>query len=350
MSNTISELPESPRVLIILTGALGDVARGMCLVGQIKNARPQAVVSWLVSSKWAELVRKHPLVDEVVVFERERGVKGVYDVSRQLSKHSFDLALDLQRIFKSGLFSILSRAPRRIGFHSKDTKEMNWLFNNEHIPQQGDRLPKVEHYLEFLVQLGISPLRELDFGLGGLDLGQELPHVEPLLSDPAVAVVLGSSWESKEWPFEHYLELISALVHDRGVQVVLVDAPAKEAMARAITERVGEEKVLNLVGQTTLSQMAALLKSVHAVIGPDCGAGHVAAAVKTPYISLFGPTSPVRTAPYGNERLVLQADMECIPCYKRSCPLGQNACMARISPGDVLTALDRVLVNQQGSV
>jgi ADP-heptose:LPS heptosyltransferase len=201
-------------------------------------------------------------------------------------------------------------------------------------------LPKVEHYLEFLVYLGINPLHELDFGLGGLDLGQELPHVEPLLSDPAVAVVLGSSWESKEWPFEHYLELVSALVHDRGVQVVLVDAPAKEAMARAITERVGEDKVVNLVGRTTLPQMAAVLKSVHAVIGPDCGAGHVAAAVKTPYISLFGPTSPVRTAPYGNERFVLQADMPCIPCYKRSCPHGMSECMARILPSNVLELLD----------
>ncbi len=346
MSSIRPPISESPHVLIILTGALGDVVRGMCLVKQIKDARPGCTISWLVSAKWAGLVQRHPQLDEVIVFDRARGVKGIYDVSRQLSKKSFDVALDLQRIFKSGFFSMLSRATHRIGFHRKDAKEMNWLFNNEQIPAFGEKLPKIQHYSQFLVHLGINPADELDFGLEGLDLKTELPHVKQLLSDSAVAVVLGSSWRSKEWPFEHYLDLISSMTRKRGLQVVLVDSPAKISQAHQITERIGDDTVLNLVGQTSLPQMAAVLKSVDAAIGPDCGAGHVAAAVKTPYISLFGPTSPQRTAPHGNEHLVLQAGMECIPCYKRSCPGRHRECMSRISPDDVLDALDAVLETQ----
>ena len=186
-------------ILIILTGSLGDIARGLCLVAQIKKNLPDCRVSWLVESRWAALVGLHGQIDNVIIFQRAWRLSAVRQLYQDLRREKFDITLDLQRILKSGFFSLLSGAGRRIGFHRRNAKEFNWIFNNDHIGYFSDDLPKIRHYLKFTEHLGLPVPDALDFGLSSLNPAATAPQVINELQQPFAAVVLGTSWESKNW-------------------------------------------------------------------------------------------------------------------------------------------------------
>ena len=123
------------RILIVLLGALGDVARGLTVASQLKDLEAGIHITWLIEPKCRELLRYCQDIDETIVFERGRGIGALFALRRELRQRRFDLTLDLQRHFKSGLFSRLSRASQRIGFHRRNAKELNWLFSTATIPE-----------------------------------------------------------------------------------------------------------------------------------------------------------------------------------------------------------------------
>ncbi len=327
-----TRLPPSPSILIILMGALGDVARGLCLVSHIKKHRPQSSIFWLVEPKWAEVVRFHPDIQRVIVFDRPRGVSAVMALHKELSAQSFDVTLDLQRHFKSGFFSLLSGAKRRIGFHRRNAKEFNWLMNNEQIAYSEGGLSKIDLYIRFVRQLGLPAPNSLDFGFSSLGLDRVRPDIKARLAGPFLAIVMGSSWKSKDWVFEGYRELVAEILANEKMGIVLLGDRSQVASAEQLTKAIRHPQLVDLVGKTTLLELTAILKAASAAVGPDSGPGHLAGAVKTPYISLFGPTDPTLTAPYGSEHLVVQVKLECGPCYKRECPTPERWCMRQIDP------------------
>lgn len=332
MSETSVKTPPSDSsILIILMGSLGDVARGLCLVSHIKKNLPESRITWLVEPKWVELVKLHPRIDKVLVFNRPEGVLAVWELYKALGHEHFDIALDLQRHFKSGFFSWLSGAKRRIGFNRRNAKEGNWLFNNERIEYFSDELPKLRHYLKFTEYLGLPAPNSLDFGLASLDLRPNAPDIISDGKDPIIAVVIGSSWESKDWFFERYYGLLKDLLYSEKMHVVLLGDGSQVTSALQLVRKLNAPGLINLVGKTSLLELATVLKAVAVAVGPDSGPSHVAAAVGTPYVSLFGPTSPRRTAPYGSETLVVQARVDCAPCYKKQCPGLDTICMRKIS-------------------
>ena len=335
--------PSDSSILIILMGSLGDVARGLCLVSHIKKNLPESRITWLVEPKWVELVKLHPRIDKVLVFNRPKGVLAVWDLYKVLGQEHFDIALDLQRHFKSGFLSWLSGAKRRVGFNRRNAKEVNWLFNNERIEYFSDELPKLRHYLKFTEYLGLPVPNSLDFGLASLDLRRNAPNIISGVKGPIIAVVIGSSWESKDWFFEGYYGLLKDLLYSEKMQVVLLGDGSQVTSALQLVKKLRDPGLINLVGKTSLLELAAVLKSVTVAVGPDSGPSHVAAAVGTPYVSLFGPTSPRRTAPYGSENLVVQASVDCAPCYKKQCPGLDRICMRKISVEKVKEKLSEAL-------
>jgi len=335
--------PSDSSILIILMGSLGDVARGLCLVSHIKKNLPESRITWLVEPKWVELVKLHPRIDKVLVFNRPKGALAVWDLYKVLGQEHFDIALDLQRHFKSGFFSWLSGAKRKVGFNRRNAKEVNWLFNNERIEYFSDELPKLRHYLKFTEYLGLPEPKSLDFGLASLDLRRNAPDIISGGKGPIVAVVIGSSWESKDWFFEGYYGLLKDLLYSEKMQVVLLGDGSQVTSALQLVKKLRDPGLINLVGKTSLLELAAVLKSVTVAVGPDSGPSHVATAVGTPYVSLFGPTSPRRTAPHGSENLVVQASVDCAPCYKKQCPGLDRICMRKISVEKVKEKLSEAL-------
>ena len=328
---TPKTLSIAPSILIILTGSLGDVTRGLCLVTHIKNNLPQSRVTWLVEPMCAELVGFHPWIDKMIVFNRSKHILGVWDLYKDLLREHFDITLDLQRHFKSGLFALLSGAKRRIGFNRQDAKEFNWIFNNEHIEYAGDELPKLHHYLKFTEYLGLSEPGSLEFGFSFLDEEFAGPNIATKISEPFIAVVMGSSWESKDWFFEGYYQLVKEILSSEKRRVILLGDSSQVSSAAKLNQKVDSHALINMVGKTSILELVAVLKAAAAGVGPDSGPGHLAAAVGTPYVTLFGPTSPRRAAPYKCGHLVVQSELSCIACYKKQCPDLDKQCMRLIS-------------------
>ena len=218
----------------------------------------------------------------------------MWDLYQKLQKEHFDITLDLQRHLKSGFFSLLSGAKRRIGFHRKNAKELNWLFNNESIPYCDENLPKLGHYLKFTEHLGLPEPNRLDFGLNSLDVNKLVPPAVVAIQNSFIAVVMGSSWESKNWNFEGYGNLVQHIIKNQNRHVVLLGGSDQWTVAQKHIEKANSPNIINLTGNS-LIEMTAVLKAAAAAVGPDSGPGHLAAAVGTPYVTLFGPT-PARQA------------------------------------------------------
>jgi heptosyltransferase-1 len=348
-NSSIKRIPPSPSILIILMGSLGDVARGLCLVDHIKTNLLQSRVTWLVEPKWSELVKLNRQIDRMIIFKRAWLLSAVWGLIKDLRQDHFDITLDLQRIFKSGFISLLSGAKRRIGFHRRNAKEFNWIFNNEHIGYSSDDLPKISHYLKFTEYLGLSEPEKLEFGFSSLNPSKTAPEIIAKMNQPYIVVVLGTSWKSKNWNYEGYAGLIQRILADRILKVVLVGDSSRASMAADLTQKFQTPDVIDLVGQTSLAQLAALLKAAAVGVGPDSGPGHVATAVKTPFVTLFGPTSPQRTAPFGNHHLVVDAGSSCAPGYKKRCADRNQQCLNSIHPEAVMEKVSLALAEYANS-
>jgi lipopolysaccharide heptosyltransferase I len=333
-------------ILLILMGSLGDVARGLCLVSHIKRHRPAARVTWLIEPACAELAGLHPGIDQVIVFQRSWRPQALRQLAAELRRRHFDVTLDLQRLFKSGFFSLLSGARRRIGFHPRNAKELNWLFNNEHIPFFSDEIPKIRHYLKFCDPIGLPQPQQLEFGLAHIRTADVGPEEIRAWRRPFVALVLGSAWQSKDWTEGGYQGLIARILEHGSLGVVLLGDRSRTGLARRLAQRFRSARLFALAGKTTLTQLVATLQAAAAAVGPDSGPGHLAAAVGTPFVTLFGPTSPRRTAPFGCEHLVVKAEIDCAPCYRRTCPKPNRRCMHAVTVGAVVEKLSQALAGR----
>jgi lipopolysaccharide heptosyltransferase I len=199
------------------------------------------------------------------------------------------------------------------------------------------------HYLKFTEFLGCPRQETLDFGFSGPRLLSLAADILSEVHRPFIAIVLGTTWISKEWFFDSYARLIEDLIKETSMDVVIVDTMAKYDMACELEKKIQSSRLINLVGKTSILELVAVFKEASVGVGPDCGSAHISAAGKTPYVTLFGPTSPERTAPYGSEDLVVSVNMSCAPCYKRKCPLKDTPCMRTITVEDVKEKIFKTL-------
>jgi len=274
------------------------------------------------------------------VFERSGGARAFWAFLRRVRAGGFDLVLDLQRHLKSGLVSAASRAPVRVGFHRRNAKELNWLFNTHTIDPVDGRGWKVDHYLRFAARLdlpettptfGISLRADEDAGVAAL-LGSR-PR-------PYAALVLASTWESRLWFPEGFAALADGLDALGLDSVLLGGADAREIAGATMTA--ARCPPLDLTGRTSLREAYGILARARIAVAPDCGPMHLAAAAGTPVVSLWGATTPARSAPFGSEHLVVVGRVACAPCYRRRCPIGRQ-CMQAITPARVLAQVTRAL-------
>ncbi len=329
------------RILIVLLGAIGDVTRALPLLTRLRRSYPDAHIAWAVEPAAAPLLEVHPALDEVILYRRTEGFFTFLSFLQEIRRRRFDFVLDLQRHAKSGIVSWCSRATVRLGFHRSNTKEGNWLFNTHTIAPIPDFSLKLGQYLQFakMLQLPDDAVR-FDLRLHP----DEEQRVEMQLADtrrPFAVFFLGSRWPSRFW-FPHATAAVAqTLIHTYGMGIVLIGAKSEVAFAQEVMKAVGTG-VTNLTGQTSLRDLIGIFSRARFAMGPDCGPMHIAAATGIPVISLWGATSPIRSAPWGSEALVLQGTTACSPCYVRRCPI-ERRCMQRITPEQVLALAQTVL-------
>lgn len=316
-------------------GSLGDVVRGLTVADAIKAQHPDTHITWIIEPKCREMAELSKSIDELIVFQRGKPL-GFLRLIYALLMRRFDVTLDMQRHFKSGIISFLSRAPRRIGFHRSNSKEGNWIFQTATIPAEDKNSNKFLMYRHFASALGLNP---------PLDARLSLRISRNAHEGAYVFIVMGSSWHSKNWVREGYSRLVRDL-RTQGYECILVGGRGDSELADQVLADINDPKVRSLCGRTTLAELIGIIKGAAVGIGPDSGPGHLAAAVGVPYVSLFGPTEPRRVAPVGYDNLVVTSAVGCAPCYKRVCPGLNKICMRLIS---VPKILEKVRLAVEGS-
>jgi heptosyltransferase I len=296
----MSELrwPAQNICIVLLTG-LGDVVHGLPLVNALKDDDPTRRITWIVEPMPAPLLTPHPSVDEVIVYEKKRGLRGVLDLRRALKGRKFDLTLNLNVYFKSVWPTVLSGAPHRLGFDRGRSFEGVWMFSNHHL-QRRPRAHTQDMFLEFLEALGLPLPAKLAWRIpitpderaaqaeffGGLD------------GRPVAAIVPATANPRKDWYADRWAAVADALDHDFGFQVILVGGPGarEQSIAREITERAATKPVWAL--GDGIRRLAWLLDGSSLVLGPDTGPVHIARAMDKPVIGLYGHTNPWRVGPW----------------------------------------------------
>jgi len=332
------------RILIVLHGSIGDVTRALPLAEILRRGFPQAFLAWSIEPACSPLLRGNCAIDDVLLFDRRNWWKHAGGFLARVRAGNFDLVLDLQRIFKSGFIGWWSGARRRIGFHRRDGKEFNWIFNNLHIPEYGEKIPKLEHYLKFADFLGLEHASvQWDFAL----TEEEQDSVDQRLGrtdQPFAVLFVGTRWQSKQWfPFQ-MSHCADYLERNHNLGVVLLGGNEDRKTAEEV-EPLCRTPLLNLVGQTSLREAIGVIQRAKIAIGPDTGLMHIAAAVRTPVISLWGATRPQRTGPFGFGDLALQGEAPCVPCQRRTCSIGR-ICLQSITAEQIDAKINAALAGQ----
>ncbi len=264
-------------ILIVKPSSLGDVIHALPTVNLIRQRFPDAHIAWLINAELSSLLQRCPLINDRIEFRR-RDRRAWLPLLNQLRRQHFDLVVDLQGLLRTGIFSAATRAPRRIGL--SDAREGARLFYTEVVPVPREHA--VNRYLRAARHLGCpdGPI-EFPLGLEG-----------PAPSRPLIALNPLARWETKIWGDDRFSALLDRLPAER---VVLIGSAGE----RDRIEAINRGRARNLAGTLDLYELAELYRQCAVVITNDTGPMHLAAAVGTPVIALFGPTDPALVGPYG---------------------------------------------------
>jgi heptosyltransferase I len=297
-SHSLLERPPR-RVAVVLLSAIGDVVHGMPVVTSLAEAWPEARIDWVIQPGPGALVAPHPDVSDFVPFTRLQGAAALAEVAdfrRRVAGRRYDLVLALQVYFKAGLLTGLLEAPVKLGFDRARAADLNGLFVTHRIPAR-----PVQHvqdqYFEFLEQLGVPVVREWRFGFSEAERRAQEAFFEEL-DRPALAVVLRTTRKEKDWIPERYARVLEAAESELGLRPVLVGSgAAAERAVAAEVERLTGARTVNAL-RDDLRRLAWILEGSALVLSPDTGPLHMASALGTPVVGLYGATDPRRAGPY----------------------------------------------------
>jgi lipopolysaccharide heptosyltransferase I len=366
------------RILLIKPSAVGDVIHTLPVLARLRAGYPEARIDWLLTPAIAELVRHHPALSGVLLFPRgdfgrlwrlPSALVGLARLLAAIRQSRYDLVIDLHGQFRSAAFTLATGAGVRVGFDRPrrevwsraprlpaetyrhawtGAREGAWVAYTHRIPIPTLDVHAVDRYLWLAPLLGL-PDGPPEFHVPVPPQAEE--RVEALLRPlgrggrPLAVLVPGTTWETKRWQVEGFAEVARHLVRT-GRAVVLAGSAGERGLARVVVERC--PGALDLCGQTTLSEMAALTRRAAACITNDSGTMHLAVALGRPVVSVFGPTDPLWIGPYGRPGAVVRADLSCSPCYLRKlsrCPY-DHACMRQVGAAQVIERLESALAGR----
>ncbi len=347
---------EIRRIAIIKLDHIGDVILSIPAIANLRASFPQAHIAMVVKSSSELVARYIPYVDEILCydaryFDRSRGGK-MLDLSRgmrfarEMRNREFDLIVDLRGSFASLLFAMIAKSEHRVdrGTYLVQRKSGRISPVSEH---------EAEVNMDILARAGVPiRLKEMFLELEKADLdsvdsllraGGELN-----LHSPVVVIHPGGPASLKRWSAERYAQLTCELLREYNARIVLVGGKGEKQIAHSIVSEMNEQ-AFDLSGRTTLGQLAAVLRRADLFIGNDSGPMHLAAACGTKVIGLFGPTSPQRFRPYGDNCIALRMETDCPPCMREECRRPEYRCIDSISVNDVMNTV-RQMFPRSGSM
>ena len=292
--------PPPREICIVMLSAIGDAVHVLPVATALKRAWPDTRITWVIQPVPHMLVNGHPAIDDFVLFHRRRGLAGAWafrDLRSQMRGRQFDLLIGLQVYFKAGVITALTPARVKLGFDRSRARDAQWLFTNRRIPFHPQQHVQ-DQYFEFLRYLGIDP-EPVTWDLRLSDDEREAQRrFFAELGRPACAVVVGTSKVEKNWTAAGYARVLEVVDRDHGLRPVIVGGPStvERRMADDVLSMC-KAQVVDTLGND-LRKLTWLLDGSALVISPDTGPLHIARALGTPAVSLFGYTNPKRAGPY----------------------------------------------------
>jgi heptosyltransferase-2 len=346
---------EIKRILVKGTNWVGDTLMSFPAVHSLRRLFPKADISVLVKSYLAELWKDNPDIDEVIPYDFAASagrIFGQLQAAQVIKQKEIDVGVIFPRSFSSALMLFLGGVPCRIGYRDKIR---DWLLT-ERVDRTTDVLSghRMYYYLKLIESLGPCPLPSLP----SLSLNEKTQlWADAFLSQNGLRGRLliglnpGATYgEAKCWPVERFAELGRRFIKDYGASILIFGSsrPQEKALNATIAQGIGEG-CLNLSGRTSLLELASLLRHCQLLITNDTGTMHVAAAVGTRVVAIFGPTDPRTTSPLGDGHVVIHEEVPCSPCLKRVCP-EDHRCMDLIGVEGVYRTVSAHLNGKTSSV
>lgn len=334
---------QADRICIVLLSGIGDVVHGLPIAQALKAQRPEREVIWVSQPAPAQILRSHPAVDRVVLFDRHRGLRGLGQLWAAMRKDRCTVALNLQWYLKGVWPTLFSGASTRIGLPRNKTRDREHIFNTHHLPD-GPWKHAQDLFLDMLDLVEVprpSPLR-WDLPFTDDEKTEALAFFDGLGSRPIAAVAVASSNRRKDWPVERYIPLVDALQEDLGFRVLLIGGPGvrEREAAHQVADGARTAPVWGL-GDSVRRLMWSIDRA-DLVISPDTSSVHIAHGLGVPVVSLYGHTNPARVGPYRDFRdLVIDryTDPDEEPDPDRWDP--RHGRMEQISVADVLERVER---------
>jgi heptosyltransferase I len=339
------------RILIVKLSAIGDIIHTLPAVAALRRAYPEAWLAWIVERAGASLLRGNPDLDELITVDTHAwranwwmGLRHIWYVTRHLRRASFDLCIDFQGLLKSALFAYVSGAPQRLGFPRQLCREpLSVVFTNLRGPLVDPTAHVVDQAVELLQALGVTTSeRRFTIPLTDADehFAERVWRELGLWSDvPVVVLYPGAAWKTKRWGELNFARLNDALIRRFQVRTLLTWGPGEEFLVQRVARATAYTPAI--APATTLLQLAALIARCRVFVGGDTGPLHLAAAMGTPTVALFGPSSPQRNGPYGPGHVVLHRQLPCSHCYQRTC--NHWECLPGIEVETVVNAVGSLL-------
>jgi lipopolysaccharide heptosyltransferase I len=325
-------------ILVVRLGALGDVVHAVPAVAALRVAFPSARIDWLVEAKHRAIVDLVTVVDRAIVLERP-SIAGWTTAVRTMRQIAYDVAIDLQGLMKSAVLARASGARRVVGFsiwHLRE-KTARPFYSDAHEAEGGHVIAK---NLRLLRAVGVQdeivrfPLAEVH--------SSALAELRGRVSGRFALINAGAAWPNKRWPPRAFGELAS-FIHDAcGLTPVVLWGPGEEALAGAVVASSSGSAVV--APRTTIDDIVALAREAALVVSGDTGPLHIATAVGTPTVSIFGPTDPERNGSFDPRDVTVSRYDSCGCHYDRTCHQ-DTWCLQSVTVAEVCAAVQRRLAN-----
>jgi heptosyltransferase I len=373
-SNGLSVLPadlksrDFHKILLIKLSAIGDVVQTIPLLNVLRRRYPSAQIDWLVKPALAELLQGNPAISNVIAFGGKDGSFFSYArLAGKLRANAYDLVLDMQGQLRTAVIVLATGAPVRVGFdrprasvwdasprrfpaearkHAwQGAREGSWLAYTHHIPIPTLDIHAVDRYLSVGAMLGF-PAAQPDFSFpippAASTRVEALLHERGLTGIPLVIIAPGTIWETKHWGTEKFAEVARHFLR-KGFAVALIGSRRERGICEDVARLA--PGAVDIAGETTLTELAALIGRSAISVTNDSGPMHLSVALDRPVVAIFGPTDPVWIGPYGHPDNALRAGVPCSPCLLRQlsrCHYG-HVCMEQVSARAVIARIDHVL-------
>jgi lipopolysaccharide heptosyltransferase I len=334
------------KFLIVKLGALGDIVHAIPVAAALRRAHPDAAIDWLVSAKHREILDLVPIIDNrLVVNDRKSSAGGMSlpESIRELRRRRYDAAIDLQGLLKSAVVSRLSGAPRVVGFNRKYARESlaSSFYTDVHDPGGAGMYATSE--TRHVVDINLGLLASLDIAAGPAEFPITIP------ASPAAQEMLertngryallnpGAAWPNKRWPPDRLGALARALHERHGLRSVILWGPGERSLGEAVVAEAANAALLS--PQTTIADIVALARHAQIMVSGDTGPTHIASAVGTPLVGIYGPTRPERNGPWLPDDRVVSRATVCECHHLRQCRR-ERMCLLDIGVTEVLAAAD----------